>query len=265
MSQRFDLYLAGDSWLHRMDPRAKLWMVLLAGVAALMFKQIVVLLGLLLLAHLALLSARVPWDRIRWLWARLAPLLVMILILQPLFAPGPGPDLWRLGPVRLTVAGILDGVSFALRTATLAFVAAVLLLTTDSARLVRGLVKLGLPYTWGLMVGLAIRYLPTTYGLFVTVSEAQQARGWIIGKGGFLRRVRSYLPILVATIIGALRLADSLGLALAARGLGYPARRTVLYDVEFAPADWLAVALVSAAFAGLLLLRYGAGFGPAPW
>jgi energy-coupling factor transport system permease protein len=145
VSQRFDLYLAGDSWLHRMDPRAKLWMVLVAGLAALMFRQIVVLLGLLLLAHLALLSARVPVDRIRWLWARLAPLLVMILILQPLFAPGPGPDLWRLGPVRLTVLGILDGVSFALRTATLAFVAAVLLLTTDAARLVRGLVKLGLP------------------------------------------------------------------------------------------------------------------------
>jgi energy-coupling factor transport system permease protein len=115
------------------------------------------------------------------------------------------------------------------------------------------------------MVGLAIRYLPTTYGLFVTVSEAQQARGWIVGKGGFLRRVRSYLPILVATIIGALRLGDSLGLALAARGLGYPARRTVLTDVVFAPADWLTVVLVSVAFAGLLVLRYGAGFGPAPW
>lgn len=265
MSQHFDLYLPGDSWLHRLDPRTKLWAVLLAGAAGLMFRQIGALVGLLLLAHLALLSARVPSDRIRWLWARLAPLLVMILILQPLFAPGPGPDLLQLGPLRLTVAGLLEGVSFALRAAALAFVAAVLLLTTDTTQLVQGLVKLGLPYPWGLTVGLAIRYLPTTYGLFVAVSEAQEARGWIVGQGSFLQRARSYLPILVATIIAALRLSDNLGLALAARGLGYPARRTVLHDVHFAPADWLAVGLVTVVFIGLVALRYGLGYGAQPW
>lgn len=265
MSQRFDLYVPGTSWLHRMDPRAKLWTVLLAGAAALLFKQIGLLVGLLLLAHLALLSAGVPASRIRWLWARLAPLLVMILILQPLFAPGPGPDLWRLGPVRVTVHGILDGVSYALRTATLAFVAAVLLLTTESSALVQALVKLGLPYPWGLTVGLSVRYLPTAYGLFITIREAQQARGWALGEGGIVQRARAYLPSLVATVIAALRLGDNLGLALAARGLGYPVQRTVLHDLEFAPRDWLALALATAAFGGLVALRYALGFGARPW
>jgi energy-coupling factor transport system permease protein len=265
MSQRFDIYLPRDSWLHRLDPRAKLWAVLLAGITGLMFKQIAFLGALLLAAHLALLSARIPADRIRWLWTRLAPLLVMILILQPIFAPGPGPDLLRLGPIRLTVAGLMDGLSFALRAASLAFVAAVLLLTTDPALLVQGLVKMGLPYPWGLTVGLAIRYLPTTYGLFVTISEAQQARGWIMGQGSFVRRTRSYLPILVATIISALRLSDNLGLALAARGLGYPARRTALRDVHFSPLDGLVVILASLIFAGLMAVRYILGLGTEPW
>jgi energy-coupling factor transport system permease protein len=189
----------------------------------------------------------------------------MIMIVQPLFSPGPGPDLLRLGPIRLTVAGILEGMSFALRMAALAFAAAVVLLTTESAKLVQGLVRLGLPYPWGLTVDLSIRYLPTTYGLYVTISEAQQARGWIIGEGNIVRRARSYLPILVATIIAALRMADRLGLALAARGLGYPARRTVLHDIHFGPTDWLAVAVVTLAFAGLMVLRYGLGFGAMPW
>jgi energy-coupling factor transport system permease protein len=264
VSQRYDLYLARNSWLHRLDPRAKLWAVLLAGAAGLMFKQIGVLIALLLVSHLILLSARIPAERLRWLWVRLVPLLVMILILQPLFAPGPGPDLMTLGPLRLTVAGILEGVSFALRAAALAFVAAVLLMTTDPNLLVQGLVKLGLPYPWGLTVGLAIRYLPTTYGLFVTVSEAQQARGWIVGQGDFIRRVRSYLPILVATIIGALRLSDNLGMALAARGLSYPVERTVLRDVRFTRTDWLAVILVTAVFAGSVVMRFGLGFGAEP-
>ncbi|MFN2240943.1 MAG: energy-coupling factor transporter transmembrane component T family protein [Anaerolineae bacterium] len=265
MSHGFDLYLRRDSWLHRLDPRAKLWAVLLAGSAGLIYKQIAVLACLLILAHLLLLSARIPANRIRWLWGRLAPLLVMILILQPLFAPGPGPDLLSLGPLRLTVAGILDGVSFALRAASLAFLAAVLLLTTDPTDLVQGLTKLGLPYSWGLTVGLAIRYLPTTYGLYLTINEAQQARGWIVGKGNLVQRARSYLPILVATIIAALRLSDGLALALAARGLDYSARRTVLHDVHMQPADWLAIALSTLLFAGLVALRYGLGVGAAPW
>lgn len=265
MSQRFDLYLPRDSWLHRLDPRAKLWAAILAGVTGLLYKQIGVLAALLVLSHLALLSARIPANRIRWLWLRLAPLLVMILILQPIFAPGLGPDLLRLGPLRITIGGILEGISFALRAAALAFVAATLLLTTDSNQLVQGLVKLGLPYPWGLTVGLAIRYLPTTYGLYVTVGEAQQARGWIVGRGGFVQRSRSYLPILVATIIAALRLSDNLALALAARGLGYPAQRTVLHDIHFRRTDWLAVLVATCAFGGLVVLRYGWGWAAEPW
>jgi energy-coupling factor transport system permease protein len=265
MSQRFDFYLPRDSWLHRLDPRTKLWAVLLFSVAALLFHSLAVLAGLLLLAHLALWAAKIPAERVRWLWLRLLPMLAMILVLQPLFAPGPGPDLVSLGPLRLTAAGLLSGLSFALRAATLAFLAAALLLTTELNRLVQGLVKLGLPYPGGLTAALALRYLPTTYGLFVSIGEAQQARGWIVGQGGFVRRARSYVPILVATIIAALRLSDSLALALAARGLGYPARRTTLYEVRFGPADWAAVAVTTVAFAALLAVRYGLGFGATPW
>ncbi|HFD39751.1 MAG TPA: energy-coupling factor transporter transmembrane protein EcfT, partial [Anaerolineae bacterium] len=192
MSQRFDLYLPGRSWLHRLDPRAKLWMVGLAVLVGLLFRDLAVLAGLLLLSHLALLTAGVPLAHLGRLWRRLLPLLAMILILQPLFSSGSGPALLRLGPVAVTVEGIQTGASFALRMAALAFAAAALLLTTESAALVQALVKLGLPYPWGLTVGLAIRYLPTTYGLFVTIKEAQQARGWIVGQGGLIRRARSY-------------------------------------------------------------------------
>jgi energy-coupling factor transport system permease protein len=265
MSQGLDIYAAGESWLHHLDPRAKLWGVVLAAVAGFIFRQVGVLAGLLLASHLVLLSARIPAARLGWLWSRLGPLLAMILILQPVFVPGPGPDLVHLGPLRLTAAGLLLGLSYALRAATLAFVASILLLTTEPSRLVQGLVKMGLPYPWGLTVGLAIHYLPATYGLFVTVSEAQQARGWIVGRGNLVRRARSYLPILVATIIAALRLSDYLGLALAARGLGYTARRTVLHDIHFTWRDGAAVLLVTALFAGLAVLRYALGFGGSPW
>jgi energy-coupling factor transport system permease protein len=265
MTQSFEVYLPRASWLHRLDPRTKLWSVILAGAAALLLRQIAVLFALLVLTHLTLALAQIPAGRLRWLWARLAPLLVVILILQPLFAPGPGGALLEVGPVRLTAAGILVGISFALRAAALTFLSALLLLTTRSSDLVQGLVALGLPYTWGLAVGLSMRYLSTIYHLFLTVRDAQEARGLILSRGNFVQRARAHVPILVATIIAALRLGDNLGLALAARGLGYPTQRTTLHSLSFGSRDWFVVILVGLAFAGAMVARFGFGFGRMPW
>jgi energy-coupling factor transporter transmembrane protein EcfT len=69
----------------------------------------------------------------------------------------------------------------------------------------------------------------------------------------------------VATIIAALRQSDFLGLALAARGLGFPRRRTTLFDIHFAAGDWMAVILVSVLFTSLVVLRFVVGFGSDPW
>ena len=84
-------------------------------------------------------------------------------------------------------------------------------------------------------------------------------------EGNLLRRARAYLPILVATIIAALRMADNLGLALAARGLGYPAQMTVLHDIHFSAIDWLTVAVSGLVFAAMIAVRFGLGFGGEPW
>ena len=96
------MYVPGDSWLHRLDPRAKLLGVILAALVAMLYKQVLVLATLLLLAHAMIFSARIPAGRLRWLWTRLAPLLLMILVLQPWFSPGSGSALFQFGPLRLT-------------------------------------------------------------------------------------------------------------------------------------------------------------------
>jgi energy-coupling factor transport system permease protein len=265
---QFDLYVRRDSWLHRLDPRTKIWLAAVGLGLGLVTNALPVLAALLIGFQLLLLSARIPPDRLGWLWKRMLPLTVLILILQPFFSSGAGGELlWQLGPLRWTSAGVLTAAGFALRVNGMAFAAATLLFTTDPTALVRGLVKLGLPYEWGLTVSLALRYLPTTYGLYQSIYEAQQARGWDPARGGLLRRVRSYLPMLVAVMIAALRMADNLGLALAARGFGatYGAAdsspavhgaRTTLRDIRFGRLDWAVTAAGAAVLvAALVWLR----------
>ncbi len=259
---QFDLYVPRQSWLHQLDPRTKLLLTLIGFILCLLSQEPPVLAGILVVHHLLLLTAGIDWEQLRWLWARMLPLTVMILLLQPFFSSAAGePVIWQAGPVRWTVGGVLSGLAFALRVNGMAFAAAGLLYTTEPTVMVRGLVKLGLPFEWGVTVSLAIRYLPTTYGLYQSVHEAQQVRGWDPGSGSLLRRIRNYLPTLVAVMIAALRMADNLGMALAARGFGASrgVPRTTLRDIHLQTVDWLVMAGVLLVLAGALVWRYGSG------
>jgi energy-coupling factor transport system permease protein len=189
------------------------------------------------------------------------PITVLILILWPIFYSQEGEVLWQVWRVRITTQSLWQGLSTALRVDALAFAFLVLLFSTDQARLVRGLVKLGLPYEWGLTLAIALRYLPTLYGIYITVSEAQQARGWVVGEGNFVRRIKSYLPILVAVIVTALRLADNLSLALAARGFQPGTKRTYLRDLKLGSVDKVCLSFLAASLIVFLIVRFRHGLG----
>lgn len=256
MSFAFDLYVDRPSWLHRLDPRTKLAFVVVSSILLLSFSHILVSGAFLLGIHGVLWSGKVPGNRLRWAWQRMWPITLLILLLWPIFYPQGDDVLLQVWRVRITTQGIWQGLNTALRVDALAFAFLVLLFSTDQARLVRGLVKLGLPYEWGLTLAIALRYLPTLYGIYTTVSEAQQARGWVVGEGGFVRRIKSYLPILVAVIVTALRLADNLSLALAARGFQPGAKRTYLRELKLGLADKLGLLLLAASLTSLLILRF---------
>jgi energy-coupling factor transport system permease protein len=224
MPAHFDLYAPRHTWLHHLDPRTKIAFAAASFAVLLPARSLVLVLGYLVAVHLLLWRARILWRRVTWLWRQMLPLTLVILILWPLSHPSGTPVLvawWRL---RITLPGLRQGLVAALRVNGLAFAAFILLLTTRQTDLVQGLVRLGLPFEWGLTLALGLRYLPLLYGTYGTITDAQRARGWTPEQEGLLRRLRAYGPTLVALIIAALRLIDQLTFALAARGLrpGHP-------------------------------------------
>lgn len=260
MSAGFDLYVSRDSWLNQLDPRTKLAFVGVSFTLLLMSSHLALLAGYLVAVHLLLWVAHVPSDRIRWLWRQMWPLTLLILLLWPLFYPTGEPVLWALWRVRITLPSLLQGLSAALRVNGLAFAVFVLLVSTDQARLVQGLVRLGVPFEWGLALAIALRYLPVLYGVYGTIGDAQRARGWAAEQGSLVTRLRAYAPTLVALVIAALRLSDTLTLALAARGFrpGHP--RTTRHPLHLRRADWWCVAGLGLTLVGRLWLRVGLGW-----
>ena len=246
MSVVFSTYIPGSSLLHRLDPRVKLWITALILASIFMMPGLIAQAALLVIVHILLIGSGVPWSSLRSLWQQMSILVILIIVLQPFLRPA-GAELLSLGPLRLTVGGIIDAATLALRALNIAFFVGGLLFTTEHRAIVLALVRLGMPYTWGLTISLALRFLLAIQSLFRAVHDAQAARGWV-AQGNPLRRLREYLPVLVAVIIGTLRMSDQLTLALAVRGLAQSRHRTTWRDIRMRKRDWLFLTLSTVIF-----------------
>lgn len=256
MGAEFDVYVQRDTWLHALDPRVKLALaaegILLtflwpsAWAAAAVGAAWLGLLGL----------ARVPAKRVVRFLRGLVPLLLMVFVLTVLFAGGSGAARLELGPLRISAAALAQAALLTTRLLALGLVFFFWLSTTDQGAMVRGFVALRMPYTWGLTVALALRYLPLLAGLFEQVREAQQARGLDLAQKHFWQRLTAYRPVLIATVIGALRNGERLGWALEARALGAPGvRRSTFRPLRLRRADLATLSVLVILLAAGVALR----------
>lgn len=265
MSVPTSLYVPGDSWLHRLDPRLKLLFAVLSVPVLMTMGSLSLFVVFLGLCHVALLSARVPATRLAWAWRLMLPVTILIPVLWPLFAAEPGPLLVQVGPMSITWPTLWRGLAMAARVDAMAFACFVWLLTTDQTHLVLSCSGLGLPYEWGLMLAIALRYIPTLYALYGQVMDAQYARGLVIPRANPVRAARAYLPALVPVLINALRMSENLARSLEARAFGAPGRRrTARRTLRFTPTDALALGVIVAGSLGLLVARLVWGFGQGP-
>jgi len=245
-----EFYVPGASWLHRLDPRVKLFAALLAGVVTFFWVNLPLLALALILVHVVLLAAGYPGERLATAWRAISLLLILIVIVWPLF-DHTGDVILRLGPVDITDHGLLRGVANALRIAVINFLFVLWIGTTDARDLVRGFVRLGLPFRWGMALTIALRFIPTYAGTWATITDAQQARGLVL-EGWWMKRARQMLPILVAALVSALRTSEQLAMTLESRGFGATRTRTVLRDIEMRAVDWI-VLITAVALAALLI------------
>jgi len=260
----FDLYVVRRAWAHRIDPRVKLLFVVLGAVTMILFSNLLFMLAALAAMQLLTASAGVPGDRFAWVWRAMLPVNLLIPLLWTVFYPE-GEVLFRIWILKFTLLALVRGLGVAARLDTIAFICFLWLFTTDQRSIVRSLVKVGMPFEWGLVLAISLRYLPTVYGLYNVVADAQRARALDLSKGNIIKRLKSYLPIMVAMLISALRTADKLGKALESRALGVEGvKRTSLYELSFSTADYIIVAGLIIAFAGAVVLRVLGAFTH-PW
>ena len=252
-------YLPGSSFLHRLNPRFKL-LILLLFLAVLFLLKTFAGLGLLLLfLLLMMLAVRIP---LRYLAGGLRPLTYIILftiIIYFFFTKG-GVVLLRLGPLTVEQAGVTAGLFMIMRLVGLVLMTMLLTLTTTPLALAHGieyfmmpLGRIGFPAEEVAMVmTMALRFIPTIAEESQRLLRAQMARGADF-EGGFFSRARKFAPLMVPLFIGAFRRADELALAMEARGYRLGAVRTRMHEEKITTTDWAALLFALAALAAVLV------------
>ena len=252
---KFDFYAPHTSLLHRLDPRVKIVMTVAFMILAFHYTALVPTAILLLLLHGLFALAHIEGRTIRGLWYFMLPITIMIILFWPLFDTE-GTAFFTAGPIVLAAEALLRGLAMALRMCNLAFTVFLLLFTTDQIKLIHGLVAMKLPFGAGLMLSIALRYIPAFFSIYQMVCDAQRSRGLSLKKGSFLHRLKAYIPILIAVIITGLKTVTNLSYALETRGFGMKAAkgRTSYDHLHLRPCDKVLLAAVPVVTASLLFL-----------
>jgi energy-coupling factor transport system permease protein len=253
-------YYAGDSPLHRRDPRAKFVAVSALAVALFVRDSFA---GLAVYAAAAVVAYALSGVPLVWFWRAFRPLLWLValtFVAQAVFAPGePFFNFWF---VHLSWRGLELAAFLSLRLVVLVLIGSVLTLTTPSMALTDGLAWLGRPLRHlrvptdelALMVTIALRFIPTLLVEMDTIMRAQRARGADFRHGGLRERTRSLVPVLVPLFVLSFRRADELALAMEARCYRPGAVRTRLHPLRGSWADAVLLAATGAVIvAGLLV------------
>jgi energy-coupling factor transport system permease protein len=248
------LYLDRDTFVHRLDPRTK--MFLLLGMFALPFVFLDPLyeLGVLALVLFFGYLAR-SLANLGRIWFILLAILVITTILWSIVGSG-------RTPLFLFVEreALLYGISTALRIIITVIAGMIFLSTTRNEEVAIGLVRLGIPYRFAFAVSTALRLVPTIVTTGLTIGQAQRSRGLDLDSGNIIQRIRNHLPLLVPVFVTTVRSTNVFSMALESKGFGAGSRRTFFLRTAMGRKDVLVMVAFVALLAGCIALRL-AGYG----
>lgn len=246
--------------LARVNPVAKLAAALILMVALFAsldgVTALVVLAGLVALLPISGLSVSTLVGR-AWLIGLGA---VSIGVVNVLFAAEQvGPTVIAIGPLRVGSETLVDGLGLMCRLVAIALAGILATATSQPTEVADALVQqLRVSPRFAIGALAALRLLPLMAREWQTIGMARRARGVEAGRSP-IRAVGLFLGRLLALLVGAVRRASRMALAMDARGFGAKPCRTVARAQRMTAGDWTWVggALVMGAGAIGLSLALG--------
>jgi energy-coupling factor transport system permease protein len=248
------LYLDRGTFVHRLDPRTK--MFLLVGAFVLAFLFLNPLYGLVVLALVvafgALARSLVNLKRIRFILVMIG---LVTVVMWSVFSQGETPMF-----LFVEWEALLYGIGVALKIDATIIAGMIFLSTTRNEEIATGLVKLGVPYRFAFAVSTALRLVPTIAATGSTISQAQRSRGLDLESGNLIQKVRKNTPLLIPVFVSTIRSTNVFSMALESKGFGASQKRTYFLNLTMERRDYLVLGVFALLLLIALFLRF-AGYG----
>lgn len=233
----YSIYVEKDSPIHKsIDPRSKLAVLTTIIVVAISFNNplflAVPMVFILLMASWAQLGLR------RLVPAFLASswFIILSLFIWPFYIDQ-GTQILTVFGRAITNDGVFFAIAMGLRVSVMVITASVWMMVTSPQYLTLGLLHIGMPYKAGVAMSTSIRFIPLINAERATIVEAQRARGLDYKNARFFKKITQSVPIIGPLFLRSIELAQSLAVAMDARGFGIGKGRTNLYSIELSNID----------------------------
>ena len=240
----FGRFIPGDSFIHRLDARAKLIFVFLF-IAVVFIANNWITYGILV--AFTFLIIRMSRIRLYFLINGLKPVVILIIFtfLLHLFFTREGAIIFEWKFVKIYEEGLRQGIFISIRFFVLVILTSILTLTTTPISitdaletLLNPLKKWKLPvHELALMMSISLRFIPTLMDETDKIMKAQMARGSDMTTGSMKERMNAIVPLLIPLFVSAFKRAEDLATAMEVRGYKGGEGRTRYRKLEWATKD----------------------------
>ncbi len=257
-------YFPGESFIHKLDARAKLVAVFVALVEIFLCQNFYSLALVVLFAVISVAVSKISFKVVFKGMKMIYFIVVLTSILQ-IFYNKEGtnllPEEW---PFAITTGGVFTAIFMAVRIVCLILVSSLLTYTTSPTTLTDGISRLLSPLnkikipvdTLAMMMTIALRFIPTLIEEIDKIMNAQKARGADLDSGSLAKRAKALIPVFIPLFVNSFRRAYELAFAMECRCYNGNVRRTRMKQMHFTWRDAIAFLIIIVMLAGIILLNY---------
>jgi len=233
-----------DTYIHKLDPRTKMFMTIVFMTVALLFTTIIPLLITFIATLIPILLAKSVKE---WLNSLKGTTILLIFILV----------------INSFIRDFDFALAMVLRLIVLITAFSVFFLTTHPDDLAQALIQMKVPFDFAFALSMATRYVPTLAREAQTIMDAQMSRGLELQKGGLTQKIKNLIPLIIPLIVNSVRRALSIAESLESRAFGAIKKRTYLYQLKLKKNDFIFITFLTLY---LLLMIYIKIYSPlASW
>ena len=255
-------YIPGDSIVHRLDPRSKLLSMMLLILIVFWANNSITNLILFIATGIFIALSGVSISFFIQGLKSMFFLIAFTTLFQFFFISS-GNIIFEFWFVRITDYALQQAGIIFCRFILIIFFSTLLTLTTmplSLASAVEGLLsplkKVKVPvHEIGLMLSMSLRFVPTLMDDTTRIMNAQKARGVDFDEGSIVQKMKALIPILIPLFATSLKRADSLAIAMEARGYQGGKGRSQYRQLKWSFKDTLTIFVILALGFCLFLLK----------